>query len=156
MEKSELRENNWVLYPNLVIGPLNLNPKGMGQIKSRNGDSITIIDDINKGLSNYTGVYPVDFIDPIELTKSILLNNGFKPINNEPLFGIPPGETFYRILYQIDNHNCPLILKEKDKVLCHVVPSDGFYGCALNPIKYTHQLQNLYFILSGKELGVKL
>lgn len=136
MKKNELREGNYI--------------NGMGGILCVVNNIVT-----NEKDELYVNGVSIDDFRPISLTKEILLKNNFKTINTEPLFGIPPGETFYRILYQIDNNNCPLILKEKDKVLCHVVPSDGFYGCALNPIKYIHQLQNLYFALTGKELEAK-
>nr|WP_288210522.1 hypothetical protein [uncultured Dysgonomonas sp.] len=104
--------------------------------------------------SNIVNNTDVENFRPISLTKEILLKSGFKSINDKPLFGIAPGEEFFQIVYLINGKMCPLIIKEENKILCHVVPSEGFFGCEFLPIFYVHKLQNLYFALSGEELVV--
>lgn len=121
-------------------------PGSIDKIESISNDGSITVSDMNNLIQ----------IRFISLTVKNLLKCGFKAVNNEALFGIPPGEEFYRIIYQVDSKKCPLILKLNNGVLCHVVPSDGFYGCAFKPVQYLHQLQNLYFALTGKELEVDL
>lgn len=78
----------------------------------------------------------VSNLKPIPLTEEILLKCGFKH----------KGNGFYEIL------GCFI-------ELCNV--GDEFYYCgfkgkSIGNIKHLHQLQNLYYCLTGEELNIKL
>lgn len=73
----------------------------------------------------------INDIEPIPLTEELLLKCGFKP----HYFGI---KTYYNPLLELD-HDLKLM------------------GVDYNiQVKHLHQLMNLYFALTGKELEVKL
>lgn len=75
---------------------------------------------------------------PIPLTEEILLKCGFIKLDKE--------DYFYILQYDMN-----LKIGEDLKLI-------AWYDLALNnvKIKYLHQLQNLYFALTGSELNVKL
>ena len=77
----------------------------------------------------YGKCYDFQELEPIPLTEEILLKCGFE-------------ESQY--------HFCigDFIIRKPDFVLCDI-------GIKVNPINL-HQLQNLYFALTGKELKIKL
>jgi hypothetical protein len=74
--------------------------------------------------------------EPIPLNTNWLLKLGFK-YNN------------YEELYQKDIFDIDII----DDVYCHFYMNE--YGDWYRNIKYVHQLQNLYFALTGEELTIK-
>lgn len=85
-----------------------------------------------------------EIVDPIPLTEEILLKCGFDNDNGNEDWSNYDDE-------------------DEDKfVLCGNFINDGFVYTAgegipfAKPIKYLHQLQNLYFALCGKELEIKL
>ncbi|EHQ41576.1 hypothetical protein [Myroides odoratus] len=77
-----------------------------------------------------------EFIKPIELTEERLLQCGFKHTGNG----------FYELL------GTHIGLCNIGDVFFNV----GFKGITIGNIKYLHQLQNLYFALTGKELEINL
>ena len=77
------------------------------------------------------------FIDPIPLNTNWLLKLGFK-YNN------------YEELYQKDIFDIDII----DDVYCHFYMNE--YGDWYKNIEYVHELQNLYFALTGNELIIEL
>lgn len=86
---------------------------------------------------NFRAFLGYDYLKPIELTEEILLKCGFFYDSDVDTFKIS---------------NYPMQLD-----------SYGFYGYmfimfgeGLCLIKYLHQLQNIYFALTGKELKIKL
>lgn len=86
--------------------------------------------------------------EPIPITEEWLLNFGFRNINtyNDYHVYVSPDNDYH---LQIDvriNNGEYIILDNSVKDL-----SDF----ALIPIKYVHQLQNLYFALTGKQLTIK-
>lgn len=84
---------------------------------------------------NFRAFIGYDYIKPIELTEEILLKCGF----------VKDIETSYRWYL--------------DEYFTYDLDDGGFKfeGIWIEPlIKYLHQLQNLYFCLTGKELEIKL
>jgi hypothetical protein len=77
------------------------------------------------------------FIDPIKLTEEWLLKLGFKYNDNIGLY-----------------QNGGFDVDIEDDVYCHFYMND--YGDWYKYIEYVHQLQNLYFALTGEELTVEL
>ena len=74
---------------------------------------------------------------PIPLTEEILLKFGFEKQHNEDDFD-----------YWFKKDFCDDILWEHSEGFCHNLNYGG-------DIKYVHQLQNLYFALTGEELIFK-
>jgi hypothetical protein len=72
------------------------------------------------------------YYKPIPLTEDILIKAGFERINNK--------YRFKKGWHWITIDNCSLYINDKQIVL----------------IDYLHQLQNLYFALTGEELDIKL
>lgn len=111
---------------------------------------VTAIDTNKSKIQNYSGVsctmyvlndeyqdsfgQMIEFIEPIPLTEEWLLKFGFERTCNHPKHDWIKGE--FKICYDVDN--------------------DGYIISELLdisiPIKYVHQLQNLYFALTGEEL----
>jgi len=99
--------------------------------------------------------------DPIPLTEEWLLKAGFELYNYEPN---EEGDEFPDFIYMSYKITPP------EKLYYYTItntPEDGGYYdfCVkvqfadyvmLNSIQYVHQLQNLYFALTGKELEFKL
>lgn len=78
-------------------------------------------------------------IEPIPLTEELLLGCGFEKYGGENLY--------HNQLNKLEAYKHPM----KDGY------GIGLSGCYTLPhIKHLHQLQNLYFTLTGKELEVKL
>ena len=75
---------------------------------------------------------PITQLMPILLTPEILDKCGFEKLNSG-------NRRFNKIV-----------------LMCESVSNYLLKDIPLTPIKYLHQLQNLYFALSGKELEVKL
>lgn len=86
----------------------------------------------------------IDF-EPIELTPEILEKCGFDRYTEVPNDGIGDKlevfEGLYGVVFFFDVHGA-LVFKD--------------YHSNMNRPKYLHQLQNLYFALTGEELEVKL
>ena len=82
---------------------------------------------------------PVEFISPIPLTEEWLLKLGFKKRKNRHLFHW---------------ENKIVISEYKDEFENFFYPKTGYDIRFSNEIKYVHQLQNLYFALTGAELTV--
>ena len=82
---------------------------------------------------------PVEFISPIPLTEEWLLKFGFKKRKNRHLFHW---------------ENKIVISEYKDEFENFFYPKTGYDIRFSNEIKYVHQLQNLYFALTGAELTV--
>ncbi len=82
-------------------------------------------------------------IKPIPLTPEILKKAGFRKIN------------YY------DGNSFGLKISDSHEFVCnervfYLACDDSFYNEVLDHIKYLHQLQNLYFALTGEELNIEL
>lgn len=80
-------------------------------------------------------------ISPIPLTEEMLLKCGFNYDKEEDCWKI-----------------CGLFIRKEDcGFRIYIECEDAWYsGCYFNDFRYLHQLQNIYFDLTGKELEVKL
>lgn len=83
----------------------------------------------------------IKFIEPIELTEEWLKKCGFKKNGN-----------YYWI--SLANLKAELHVEIFGEYLVFIIKSD-FCDLILDPIKPVHQLQNLYFALTNKELTIK-
>lgn len=82
----------------------------------------------------YYGELPSSYCEPITITEDILLTVGFKPLDSVNFF-IPVGAQ--KIIMRIQSG----------------IPYCEFLGCYIaDRIKYLHQLQNAYYVISGREL----
>ena len=146
MKENELRIGNYILFPIRTDKGLLL-----PAIKRR-VDAI----DCGKVISLNSPQAPSDFevyvknCTGIQITKEILLKIGFVE-----------GNQCYKNAFSIEILKTDFYLRR--------CSHDGFYwgfnvsekqlDCELNdvqPIKYVHELQNLYFALTGKELDIKI
>ena len=86
------------------------------------------------------GEFPISYIEPINLTEEWLVKFGFKVGNHKQ---------FNKWINEYENSS--------------LFVDDNYYGIAINGIDvwtisrklYVHQLQNLYFALTGEELEIK-
>lgn len=117
---------------------INLRELRLGNIVSVNGrpDIVTEIGQADNGYCSGTGYFNADkaYIEPIPLTPEWLERMGFE--------NIPKGSVCYRGPFQICNYN-------EDGVFCFD------HGDRQAHIRYVHQLQNLYFAMTGEELTIK-
>jgi hypothetical protein len=81
-----------------------------------------------------------DWLNPIPLTHEILLNCGFEKINS----------------YWVNKRNIDCHIVLIDALTRYMVSVTGPFGMVtLKSINSVHQLQNLYYALSGEELIYK-
>lgn len=80
--------------------------------------------------------YVSDYVNPIPLTEEILLKCGFEKFL-KGIKGSDIHDTYRLGFFQIENHF-------------------GIYLFHGIEIKHTHQLQNLFFAISGHELNIEL
>ncbi len=99
----------------------------------------------------------IENLNPIPITEELLLKSGFKKIRNRITFRIVP-RISYELKYKPKDRNdaCFLVFVKDNGEFNHVVPADNDKECSFVPIKSIHQLQNLYFAMTGKELEVNL
>jgi hypothetical protein len=120
IKANELRIGNYFNYNNIAFKVVKIENKYIGLDKE---------DDFG----NYANI---EDIEPISITKEILLKCGFKKLGNDN--------------YSIGRINLGLnynISIDIDYVPIH---------CLNGKIKYLHQLQNLYFALTNEELKINL
>lgn len=101
------------------------------------------VTDIYKGLIYHTenkiGVTHGNILEPIPLTEEILLKCGFEYLDD---LGI-----FFKGLFEIQKLRLGIDLRERFEVMLY----------DFNPsLDYLHQLQNIYFALTGEELIISL
>ena len=99
-------------------------------------------------------------IQPIQLTEEILLKCRFEKVKNKDKEGLREyiGHTAQKARYAIFDTDIFITKVDKRSLLWRSVDCDFmvlFYHKSI-PIKYLHQLQNLYFALTGEELEINL
>ena len=93
------------------------------------------IHDIGIRLTKFVGCL-TELVEPIPLTKEWLLKFGFKY-----------KEMYYESEYLTALNDCFIVVER--------VTGFFYVDAPNNEIKYVHQLQNLYFALTGEELEIK-
>lgn len=129
MEANELRIGNWIELKN----------SGLIQID---------VDNI-VGVVNNPAIF-----QPISLTPEILEKCGFIRRGNEDLIFKHENEHFY---IGINSHPDDYVLQTINQDPVAVIKGIHFntFNNVGKPFKYLHQLQNLYFALTGTELEIK-
>lgn len=129
MKTSELRIGNWVIY------------EATTRIITSIGE-YDVLHYLANG-KNKSDMYasPISQISPIPLTPEILEKVGFE------YDGIAYNLRFYT------NMDLTLVTYNEDGMHYWL---KYYYGPAMPHIRHLHQLQNLYFALTGEELDIKL
>ena len=127
MKTNELRIGNWVKtnYEG-ILETININSEGFEYI------------DCRKPTFKAIGRYPIDSIEPIHITEEWLLKFGFETSAWD-------NHSTYRKM--IGNNDYTIVFDEYSNTMIGDI--------MIKEIKYVHQLQNLYFALTGEELSVK-
>jgi len=108
-------------------------------------------------ISNGVDPYSIHDINPIPLTEEWLLKFGFNKgmESGRSLFGGYKYRNYYYIQLEFENWQYRLVKKTiNDDWVLH----QGFisqWSTVKESIDYVHQLQNLYFALTGEELTIK-
>jgi hypothetical protein len=128
MKESELRLGNWYMYANYdgIIAR---------QVKEIKRNQFGL-------MADYDGVN-FEICRPIALTEDWLLKFGFKKKERLPFFKIT-----YLVNYSLE------INPDNGVVWLECMTATHSVNPCVN-IKYVHQLQNLYFALTGEELEIK-
>ena len=135
MEINQLRIGNWV------------KPKYSSGIESNEG-TVFCINGYLVSVSTNKNLYDIHLIDPIKLTDEWFLKFGFDLIDDQ---------------YYSKHTQCGIgglgITKKDYRPLVLVVDErqyDGVYRQVIGKqIEYVHELQNLYFALTGEELKIE-
>lgn len=137
--ENELRIGNWVQYKDGDVSVIEAMP-------SKDVVCISGLTD-----SSINGIYELRFLQPIKLTEEWLIKFGFEKDENE--FTLPKFKGFIKSYYDI----CVRCSKDFcDLVLTENLGNNETYSIILpQKLKYIHQLQNLYFALTGLELELK-
>lgn len=141
MKVNDLRIGNWIKYEDKLV-----------QVVQLSSLMILCQRDENQFLVNCAP----EVFQPIELTEDILMKIGFK--KERQLISY----LFY-LDYEIDKNNIiwvKYIIYPKDPSLLRIITSQsGNYECfefIKRGIRYLHELQNAYYLLTGEELEVEL
>lgn len=103
---------------------------------------IGAINDIDKVvLDNQNNIYSYDYLYPIPLTVEWMAKVGFDWNAKDKRYYIQIGNTLY-LEYDTDFD-------------VFIAPESWAGSCPWNTVKHVHQLQNLYFALTGEELTIK-
>lgn len=91
-----------------------------------------------------------DDIRPIPLTEEILLKAGGKRFDEDKIILMLNDPSTHLVLMKVGTHWFPQIEQTGE------FASEGVNVVFLNFIDYLHQLQNLYFALTGEEIKIEL
>jgi len=143
IQSNELRVNNWI-YP-IISGDVIETPHKVVRIAN---DFIYIA-----GITQEDGGVEMKYneIISVPLTEEILLKCGCTPLKNNKstyLMVIDGYVSELKIYFYLDKG------KVSDIHSVRIIQGSNRNGNMLN-ISKLHQLQNLYFALTGKELGIK-
>jgi len=131
MNANELRIGNWVRTGILYLRVESIHEKGINIYSETDYSSCIIEADAR-----------YDSINPIPLTPDILEKCGFD--------------------IDLNNFNWNAFKEFENNGLSHYVTlrfnekRGWFFNHAASPVKHVHQLQNLYFVLTGEELEINL
>jgi hypothetical protein len=142
MKASELRIGNWVYYNfGNDLGTVIALTGGRGTEKERVSIGVS-----NNSWSTSWFTSEIDEIKPIPLTEEWLKKFGFKK-----------GATSDYNFKQLDDEKYIAVNKENYEYECIIAIEnlEDETNSYLPHIKYVHQLQNLYFALTGEELTIK-
>lgn len=95
------------------------------------------------------GSYICETIQPIPITEEWLLKFGFKVGLNER------DDEDDRIILHVYRNKISIAEKNKTFYFYITIEDDTYYNFKWVELKYVHQLQNLYFALTGEELTLK-
>lgn len=128
---------------------MRVNELKIGNYVNIEGDVVKVKEIYEKSIHYTYGEYESyateDFIQPIELTEDILVNLFGKPRTNGNKFDI----------YNIPTSGIEIEDRRKSALPTPTICIVKF-GVHICNIKYLHQLQNAYFILTGQELNIEL
>lgn len=133
MKANELRLGNWVNIPSC----------GINATIDIIGNKRFCIDNTNIDLDTDDTSFDLEDASPIQLTEEWLLRFGFSEI------GITANTEYY-VLEVSENMDIEVELNPS-RVLLSVGREINVVASELK-MEYVHQLQNLYFVLTGKEL----
>jgi hypothetical protein len=128
-------KNNDFRIGNFTYG-IEQKPQAIRRVTSINEDNVYLIR--IDGLHGDLG-YTYDNINPIKLTEEWLIRLGVNEVKSQEVLRIN-----YVKYYKTDN--------KFDYCLCYYFDDDGYVDNVFKEIKYVHELQNLYFALTGSEL----
>lgn len=129
MKAIELRIGNWVKFKD-----------GQGGVRVCNIDERSIW---TKGSLNTYRTFPFEKYCGISLTEEILLSCGFDTNYKKGYIGIDVNHTNFTLTY-------PCVLGEWQKSFAYEY--ETFNLPRFRELRYLHELQNLFFALTGQEL----
>ena len=99
-------------------------------------------------------------LDAIDINVCVIDEKRFSPIPLTPEIlvkcGFEKNDVFEKMFKYLNNHDCDtdkLTFRKEEGFICF----DGIkYRTLLKHIKHLHQLQNLYFALTGEEIKIEL
>lgn len=136
---ADLKIGNFLKYNNKIVEVFGLRPR---YIEYYDKDEFLVGDN-------------PEYFDPIELTENVLLKIGFELINTQNHKGFEIVREIEEDVYEF------LVFKIfSDNTLLHIRKSKGggfeYSEFTKRSVKYLHELQNIYYCLTGNELDVKL
>ena len=84
----------------------------------------------------------IENLNPIKLTEEILLKCGFEKVKNK--------------IDIFEKKRLRLFIGSRGQFLAYLIEEDTTSAHYINSYEYLHQLQNLYFALTGEELKINL
>lgn len=145
IDVKELRIGNWVYLPSLskeAYGNERVRFLVEGIYKDEDGYKVLCHCETKDGYSCTEDALPEE-IEPIPLAEELLLKCGFK----RAFYGFHNGIELYRMSFIFDE-----IVETKNEWFLSM--NHGKNAITCSPIRYIHQLQNIYFDLIGEELKV--
>lgn len=102
---------------------------------------------------------PIEYIEPIVLTESILPNCGFELLdtdgeNWDSSFDDPNDESKFAKVYGVNG--LELAVSHTGEIYTIYRCVDNYYERADKKIEYLHDLQNYYYVMNKKELEVSI
>ena len=130
MKANELRLGNWVRIKN-ILTTSECQVESIGSLQQAAGQ-----------------LWSIEELEPIPLTEEWLERFKFNQFDDSDFF-IPLGSDKSLILMNVRGYWYPRIQQEAEMSHQYIQEVN------LNYIKHVHQLQNLYFALTGEELTIK-
>lgn len=132
MEVKELRLRNWIGFGRKENGDFLI-----GQVEGLHGDLMggTV------NIKNHDQTFLAQQLFPIPLTEEWLLKFGFEDVTG-----------VYYTLHISPDFKLLLIPADGFYPQLNKADENGWQSVSLNKIEFVHQLQNLYFALTGEEL----